>query len=516
MKTLLFRTLVFNSAIGAVIIAIAAGFNVFGIGTSYSLLCLSVLSVLAIIFGENLEGLVPRWRFSHPMEESSGWAKVVETLVSREALVPTFALMGCIWFGYVSPTALERVVVDKAQIVFLILTFAVVAYGIRQSGYFKYAAFRVLEVCDGHMTRMILYLFLLSSILTFATSNDIVILVMTPIILELCRQSQISNARLLLLGQFVAANTLSMGLFIGSPTNIIFSLNVGIDFVGYFFLMVVPTTLALMVSLIMLQFINVFFSKWIRKFAKLGWEYDTHYTMPALFQQPSFTNEMRLWIVFFAIVVFAVAIVSQLGQSLLWVTIPTFFVALIAIWMFRGDNGEEQTNFPSKQPLSAVGDCLSSLPYSIVPFALAFFAIAASLASQIPFEDILSWLFGLPLVANSGMSMLGTATMVNMVNDLPASAIMGEAAKTIEKDSGVIYTMFLQSTLVALNIGCYVTPVGALAGIIWFHVMRREASGLAIALPTRLGMCVYGTLHFLGTASILAVMIPATNVVFRW
>ena len=129
---------------------------------------------------------------------------------------------------------------------------------------------------------------------------------------------------------------------------------------------------------------------------------------------------------------------------------------------------------------------------------------------------ILAWITGLPLAGNSIISMLGTAALVNVVNDLPASAIIGQAVSSFEPREGLAYTVFLQSVLASLNIGCYITPIGALAGIIWFHIMRREAEGLNIQLPTRMGMVVYGLIHFLATALILSVLIPTTNIIFHW
>ena len=222
-------TVTVNLLLAGILLATTAVLFFLGLPTVAVLLVVSVLCVLSIIFGERIESLLrsplrlPALDSVGALASPAGWGKVVETLTAREAIVPVGAMAGCLLFGYVSLASLEAAFSSKIEIIFLILTFAVISYGIKQSGYFKYAAFRVLEVCDGQVTRMTLYLFLVSSILTYVTSNDIVILVMTPIVIELCRQSHIHNARLLLLGQFVAANTLSMGLLIGSPTNIIVS-----------------------------------------------------------------------------------------------------------------------------------------------------------------------------------------------------------------------------------------------------------------------------------------------------
>ena len=352
---------------------------------------------------------------------------------------------------------------------------------------------------------------------------------MTPIVLELCRQSHIRNARLLLLGQFVAANTLSMGLLIGSPTNIIVSSELGLSFADYFFLMFVPSVLAVAVSIVVLYLIDSLFRRGGTRFLNLDWRHGDYYTMPALVEQPAFTRLMAAWIVFFALVVISVAAVSQFEMSFFWVTVPTMFLALAAISVSSGAlpqgsgiRGEDAVS--SRQPGSPVyhkwgrefRECLSSLPLSIVPFALVFFAIADAVVADISFGAIFDWLAGLPAVGTSFLSMLGTAALVNTVNDLPASAIVGEGLRSLGEGGSVLHTITLQSTMVSLNIACYLTPIGALAGIIWFHIMRTETSGTHIEVPTRFGMTAYGILHFLATASTLAVLIPSMNILLNW
>lgn len=511
------RTLLFNALIGLGLVAITAVFYFAGMTAAYALLSISVIAVLTIIFGEKLEALPLARRFlAGRLPDPAGWQKVMGALTSREAVIPSFTMAGCLISGYVDLAALQRAVTGKGEIIFIITTFAVIAYGIKQSGYFKYAAFRVLEVCDGNMTRMVLYLFLLSSVITYVTSNDIVILVMTPIILELCRQSHIRNARLLLLGQFVAANTLSMGLLIGSPTNIIVALDANLDFVDYFLLMAVPTLLAVAISFLVLHFINEFCYKWIARLFRRDWEYDDHYTMPALVEQPEFSREMGFWIIFFVTVVLAVAIVSQWQKSFFWVTVPASILSLTAIFATLGWTRRDGSNTSGGERRLAVWDCIASLPYSIIPFALVFFAIADTLASVMPLSDVYEWLLNLPVAFNSMSTIGGTAVLVNTVNDLPASAIMGEMVKSFSGNESLAHTIFMQSTLVSLNIACYITPIGALAGIIWFHIMQQETAGNDVHTPTRVGMVIYGASHFVLTAVFLAILIPAVNIIYHW
>ncbi len=81
-------------------------------------------------------------------------------------------------------------------------------------------------------TRLFSYFFLFSAALTILTSNDIVILTLTPIIAALASYAKIDPTPALF-GQFFAANILSLELFIGNPTNIIVAEAYGLSFLGY-------------------------------------------------------------------------------------------------------------------------------------------------------------------------------------------------------------------------------------------------------------------------------------------
>ena len=161
-------TALINFLLALLLLAATAVLFVLDLPDIAVLFAISILCVVSIIFGERLEiPLRNLLRLSPPEEPqarsaSAGWSRIAETLTAREALLPVGVMAGLMLFGYVSIRSFEDVFFGKIEIIFLILTFAVISYGIKQSGYFKYAAFRVLEVCDGQITRMTLYLFLVS------------------------------------------------------------------------------------------------------------------------------------------------------------------------------------------------------------------------------------------------------------------------------------------------------------------------------------------------------------------
>ncbi len=95
-------------------------------------------------------------------------------------------------------------------------------------------------------------------------------------------------------------------------------------------------------------------------------------------------------------------------------------------------------------------------------------------------------------------SIAAAGVLVNILNDLPAAALLTEvitnSALNVEGD---FRNVVIVSMLAGLNVGCYVTPIGALAGIIWFHQMRAEKERLnidddTVNTPTRSGLLCYG------------------------
>ena len=425
-----------------------------GLPPAYGISLTAAAVIAAIAFGDRLE------RGRQP----------VFTLLQRESLLPAAALAGCLAAGYVSAEGLLRQSLGKADILIFILAFGIISHGIRQSGLFRYAALRTVRICQGNEGRIVFGLFLLTSFLTYVTSNDIVTLTMTPVVIEAAKQQGVKDARLLLISQYIAANTLSMGLMIGSPTNLIASLAGKIDFVGYARLMAKPTAIAAAASALLLCAAT-------RRLPRAN----PGKRPPA--RAPEYRPEMSLWIAVFLSTAAGAAVVTWQEQPLFPVTLPA---AAVSLALLRAKAGWPEA-----------GRCLAGLPWSIVPFAVSFFAIAGALAEELPLERMMEQAGAMPEPAGAATILAGTAALVNLFNDLPAAALLSEALPG--------KTMLLQAMLASLNIACYVTPTGALAGIIWFHLLRQETG---IRTPNRAELTVCGTATFLILAAALALLLP--------
>ncbi len=498
-----------------------------------TVLIAAFLGVLLIVFGErgNAES---KW-------EAFG-------LPGREFFLPLALLSIFCVQGIIDPTLVEMVTKEKAPILALILSFAVVSNGFSRCGFFEWAAYRIVEKCAGDTKRLIIYMFILSSIMTFFTSNDIVVLTLTPIIFSICVFARIPNAKLLFLSQFVAANTLAMGLLIGSPTNIIVGDALRISFMEYLFLMVIPAIFSFFLTLVMVEKINNWskvgnaFTEW------MSWEFHDNYRIPARSPHPELTGSMRNWLFVFVVGVVALIAATAFGWSLY---IPSIILVILSGFTVIYETvilGEKE---PGQSRGQSVGMVLFSLPYGIIGFALAYFTFARFISESDMLLQITVWFFDLaernPLAA--GPAIVGaTGLMVNTLNDLPAAAVVSEmltmdtvalpeAASDLAKAQAAISTDFtrlaertqnivFQAVMVGLNIGCYVTPVGALAGIIWFNQMRTEerrfqkrhgasgaldsteTNGHVLKTPTRVDLVVYGTVIFVVSSVMIGLFLP--------
>jgi arsenical pump membrane protein len=450
-------------------------------------------------------------------------------LPSREAWVPLVMMLLMLRLDLVDPGRIGSVVGEQGPVVVFILGFAVVAEGLRRSGFFHFLAYRLTERGGGNTTRLMLYLFVLTSLLTYFTAHDIVILTMTPIVLAVARQARMWNANLLLLSQFVAANTASMGLLNGSPANLVAARALHLGFVEHLALMLVPTVMAMMGMFVFVTWTSRLVERQptrprplARLLARLTgtWRFSPTYVPPRFTDHGSFTPRMRRWVGIFALAVLLLAAGAGSSPGLLLAALATIAVT---VRQLRHEALGEGT-----RPRELALRTLRILPWGIVLFALCYFVIADAVADEPAVREGAA-----EFVADRGSphtpttswgAILGAGALVNLVNDLPASALTGEVLSQVQDDFTTPFDRVLvtQGLLVGLNIGTNVTPVGALAGIIWFDILRKErdrhrdpaltpATGerepVELVLPERRDLIVYGSAAFLALAALLG----ATN-----
>ncbi|MDD1676561.1 MAG: hypothetical protein LUQ40_02370, partial [Methanomicrobiales archaeon] len=132
-------------------------------------------------------------------------------------------------------------------ILILFLSMVFISIYLDITGFFEYCARTALRFAGRDGVRLFFALYVTVSVLTIFTSNDIIVLTFTPFIYYFARDAGI-NPKPYLIAEFFAANTWSMMLYIGNPTNILLASAFGLLFDEYLRWMLFPTLAAGIVS----------------------------------------------------------------------------------------------------------------------------------------------------------------------------------------------------------------------------------------------------------------------------
>lgn len=456
-----------------------------------------VLSILGLLFGP-----------SHLFGKRLSGESAPPWFLSKVVYAPLFGVvLLAVVHVLVAPFGLEveplltagmmgDVVLDKYDIVFLILSFAYLSISLDSSGFFEFCAFKIVRIARGDGLKLMVFLFLLCSGLTFFTSNDIVIISMTPIIIYVGTQAGIKNLVPLLIAQFIAANTASMGLYIGSPTNIVLGDATEMTFIDYFSWMIAPTVVATLVTLGMLLVIF--------HFTGLGGA-----KMQRSYELPDDGFDIRssrpMWV---KVGIFALCLVFLTISSFihveLWVICFVTAVTMLGYDLFLlRRQGEPWRGF--------VLGVNRRMPWPIAPFVLCFFAMVRVITKTGITEAVAEALIRLGGGSAIKLSMIFgfvSAAVVNLLNDIPSTVFWADAVPHFEASMGSAeYWTTVYSIIVGVNPGCYLTLIGALAGLMWINIIRTQPGADQHRTPTgwdltRCGLLVIVPVVFLSCLTV--------------
>lgn len=343
------------------------------------------------------------------------------------------------------------------------------------TGFFEACARYALAKAKTDGTKLFFAVYIAVSILTVFTSNDIVVLTFTPFVYYFAKHAGV-NPKPYLIAEFFAANTWSMALYIGNPTNILVASAFRFTFVGYSKWMVLPTVAA---GLANLGLLYLLFRKEIRKpiqpVALDPWEAITD--KPGAF----------LGLTTLAGCVAALAVAPYVGLPM-WKISVAFALALLAILALR-----ESYVLALRRRLhngSAVTETLKRVPWPIVPFVLSLFVTVYALDRY-----GVTALLGRTLYALSGGSpvllvlLFGvtSALSANLLNNIPMTLAFATALRAVPKEAVLPAAL---ATAVGSNLGANLTPIGALAGIMWMTILSGKEMRITFAEFTRYGLLV--------------------------
>ena len=354
--------------------------------------------------------------------------------------------------------------VNPLKILILFLSMTLISVFLDEVGFFHYLAHRTLAFANGHQFRLFAVLYLTVSLLTVFTSNDIIVLTFTPFICYLAKNEHISPTPYLI-AEFVAANTMSMMFVIGNPTNIYIASSYGIDFFSYFKVMALPTLAASLTAFLVLCLL---FHRSLRMPTHVEPESSKIKSKPLLVIGLADLVICTLLLVFSSYLDVEMWAVSLAAVTALFLSVGLYCLV-------RRESPEE---------LKAT---LKRGPWQLVPFMLSMFVLVLSLSQVGVPEWIEAHLGeGHPVFAYGVASFLSA----NLINNIPMSVLF---CPVIGKLPVMSQLPAAYAAIVGSNLGAYLTPIGALAGIMWLSLLKNHGVkfrcldfiryGAAVALP---------------------------------
>ena len=381
--------------------------------------------------------------------------------------------LGVISWNDISNSFFSDVAVNPLKIIVLFFSMTLISVFLDEIGFFSFIAYKCSLVFKKNQYTLFFGLYLIISILTVFTSNDIIILTFTPFICFLCKRSNLKPVVYLFM-EFVAANTWSLCLIIGNPTNIYIASSFNIAFFDYFIKMIIPTLAASITSLLIMF---VIFFKFLKEPISM--------TLDEV-KKPN-TLLLVVGLVHLISATILLAVSSYINWPM-WIIAGCFALSLLIFVLIYSLVSKSNYVFP----------LMKRIPWSLLPFVLSMFIIVLALVNTGWSQDIINMLHGTNLTAYSyGLS---GGVSANLINNIPMSVLYTTLLNSSEQSA-------MYASIAASNIAAYITPLGSLAGIMFVGLVNKHdikfsfldftKYGLVIGLPT-LVMCitVIQFLHF--------------------
>ena len=379
-------------------------------------------------------------------------------------VAPALGVTALLCGGLISPAEIGAGLtasgeVNPLKILTLFFSMTLLSVFLDEAGFFRYLAGRIMGCAGTSQTRLFFCLYAAVSVLTVFTSNDIIVLTFTPFICYFAKNARIDPIPYLFC-EFVAANTWSMALIIGNPTNIYLAASHGLGFAEYSAEMLLPTVLAGVVSLGMLWLL-------FREKLKAPISGDAPEVMPL--------DRPAVWLGGTALggCVLLLVLSSYLTIPM-WLIAAGFCVALYAAALLM--------QLCRKKSLRLLWRSLLRAPVDIVPFVLSMFVLVLALERVEATALMALALSGRGEIFSYGVVSFLTA---NVVNNIPMSVLFATVAGVGGASRGALFAAVIGS-----NLGAFLTPMGALAGIMWMAMLKEQGVSLTFRKFTFLGAAI--------------------------
>ncbi len=376
--------------------------------------------------------------------------------------------------GLLSPREAWEVLEFLARPVLTIVSLMIITIVASRAGFFQILAWRLATSAGGN-SRSLFALFFAGTVTGTLFTNDAAVLIFTPMVYQLVQEIQEptwtdANRVPFYFAVLYVANLVG-ALVISNPINIIVADWFGIGFVEYAFWMVIPAV----VSMIVTYFGLVLF---FRRSIPATYRVPNSSEVPTSIEPTAQGRKLR-------VVTAGVLIATLIGFfSEPWSGIPTAYVAgtgallLLAIHHFFG--------------AKRTGSVVAEVGWDAVIFVVGIFIVANGLRAVGLTDSIGVLLLAAAEVGqgagNFAAGLIAAASSAVM-NNHPTAGIMALSIGDLPVDAVTRQGMAF-AALIGGDLGPKMLPVGSLAALLWFRILRSRGVEISYWQYVKLGVPV--------------------------
>ena len=381
--------------------------------------------------------------------------------------------------GLVSPSGAASDVAGHWNVLLFFVGLTGAAAVAERSGLFEAMAGTSARLSAGSPRRLLVAVVGAGAIVAALLSNDAAALVLTPVVYVLVARFGLAPLPYVLACTFVA-DAASIALPVSNPVNVIVSDRLGVS-AASLVPVLMPAAVASVVALLACLF--VIYRRQLPARAPLVPD-DSSWT--------TWTAVPRPLLAAFVIAVGAFAVASALDLPLG----PTMAVVWLLVL------GVEWTSRRPEKPLDGIG-------WSLLVFVASMGILVDGLSST----GITAWLAQIILgqvrespAAVMVVTAFAAAVGSNLVNNLPAAFVFADAVHGAGLSSASAHAAAI-GTIIGADLGPNLTPVGSVATLLWFVMLRQRGLKVSTWSYIRIGLIVTPVtiLAALGVALLLGV-----------
>jgi arsenical pump membrane protein len=350
-----------------------------------------------------------------------------------------------------------------------IVSLMVITLVAEHAGLFTLLSSRIAQAARGDGRRLFAYIFCCGAITGSFFTNDAAVLIFTPLVFELVEQVRSERWTLaqripFYFAVLYVANVVG-ALVISNPINIVVASLFHISFAEYAKWMFLPGVASIVVSFLSLRL--AFRNKIPEKF---DWS-------PTLARRPKSRRVLAL-----CAAVLSITLVGFFTDAITGV--PTWLVAFIGATVLLGIHvsvGKERA-----LPI------LKGVSWDVLAFVLGIFVVVLGLRHAGLTHAIGQLLSHLesrgPVVLTGGTSLIA-AVASSIMNNHPTADMMGWAIRDLNAAPLTAKAMAF-SALIGGDLGPKMLPIGSLAALIWFRLLRDRGVQIPYSLYVKIGVPV--------------------------